>query len=110
LKDAGIIRSQAKINGTISNARAWIEIMEKGKGSFEDFLWKHVDHQPIVNRWQEDSQIPAATPIGEAMAKDLKKHNFKFVGPTICYAFMQAVGMVNDHVVGCPRHAEVQSL
>ncbi|MBC8523586.1 MAG: DNA-3-methyladenine glycosylase I [Phycisphaerales bacterium] len=107
LKDAGIIRSQAKINGAIANAKAWLEVMEGGKGSFDDFLWKHVNYKTIVNKWKNDSQIPAATPISEAMAKDLKKHNFKFVGPTICYAFMQAIGMVNDHVVSCPRHAEL---
>jgi len=110
LKDAGIIRSKSKINGAIANAKAWLEVMERGKGSFDAFLWKHVDNATIVNRWKNDSQIPAATPLSEAMAKDLKKHNFKFVGPTICYAFMQAIGMVNDHVVGCPRHKEVQNL
>jgi len=67
-------------------------------------LWKHVEYKQIVNKWQTDSQIPAATPISETLTKDLKIHNFKFVGPTICYAFMQAIGMVNDHVVGCPRY------
>ena len=108
LNDAGIIRSQAKINGAIANAKAWLEIMEDGNGSFDDFLWKHVNHKPIINKWKTDSQIPASTPISEAMTKDLKKHGFKFVGPTICYAFMQAVGMVNDHVVSCPRHKAVQ--
>ncbi|MBC8202629.1 MAG: DNA-3-methyladenine glycosylase I [Planctomycetes bacterium] len=108
LNDAGIIRSQAKINGAIANAKAWLEIMEDGNGSFDDFLWKHVNHKPIINKWKTDSQIPASTPISEAMTKDLKKHRFKFVGPTICYAFMQAVGMVNDHVVSCPRYKAVQ--
>jgi DNA-3-methyladenine glycosylase I len=110
LKDAGIIRSQAKINGAITNAKAWLEIMEQGAGSFDGFLWKHVNHQTIINRWKSDKQIPTSTLASEAMTKDLKKHNFKFVGPTICYAFMQAIGMVNDHVVDCPRHAAVQSL
>lgn len=110
LHDAGIIRSQAKINGAIENAKVWLEIMEQGKGSFDAFLWKHVDHQTIINRWKTDQQIPVSTPISETMAKDLKQHNFKFVGPTICYAFMQAIGMVNDHIVDCPRHAEVQSI
>ena len=110
LQDAGIIRNQAKINGAIANAKAWIEIMEQGAGSFDDFLWKHVNHHTIVNRWKIDCHVPASTPLSETMAKDLKKHNFKFVGSTICYAFMQAVGMVNDHVLECPRHAEVQSL
>ena len=104
LKDAGIIRSQAKINGTIANAKAWLEIMEGGRGSFDNFLWKHVNYKTIKNKWKTDTQIPASTPISEAMEKDLKKHNFKFVGPTICYAFMQAVGMVNDHVVTCPQY------
>jgi|TARA_B110000881_G_scaffold210799_1_gene218569 DNA-3-methyladenine glycosylase I len=103
LKDTGIIRSKAKINGAIANAQAWLEIMEAGKGSFDSFLWKHVQQKQIVNKWKTDSQVPASTPISEVMAKDLKKHNFKFVGPTICYAFMQAVGIVNDHVVGCPQ-------
>ena len=107
LKDVGIIRSQAKINGAIANAKAWLEIMEKGKGSFDDFLWKHINHKTIVNKWEVDSQIPTSTPISEAMAKDLKKHNFKFVGPTICYAFMQAVGMVNDHIVNCPQYKKL---
>ncbi|MBC8309391.1 MAG: DNA-3-methyladenine glycosylase I [Planctomycetes bacterium] len=109
LKDAGIIRSQAKINGAIANARAWLEIMDNGKGSFDTFLWKHVDHKPMLNKWKTDSQIPTSTPISEAMAKDLKKHNFKFVGPTICYAFMQAIGMVNDHVITCPQYKKLLS-
>jgi DNA-3-methyladenine glycosylase I len=104
LKDAGIIRSKSKINGAIANAKAWLEIMEDGTGAFDDLLWKHVNHKTIVNAWKSDTQIPASTPISEAMAKDLKKHGFKFVGPTICYAFMQAVGMVNDHIISCPRY------
>ena len=108
LKDAGIIRSQAKINGAIANAKAWLEVMKNGKGSFDEFLWKHVDFKPIINKWKTNSQIPTSTPVSIAMTKDLKKQGFKFVGPTICYAFMQAVGMVNDHVVGCPRHKVVQ--
>ena len=107
LKDAGIIRSQSKINGTIANAKAWLEIMERGLGSFDDFLWKHTNHTTIVNKWKTEAQIPTSIPISETMAKDLKKYNFKFVGPTICYAFMQAVGMVNDHVVGCPRYKQL---
>jgi DNA-3-methyladenine glycosylase I len=107
LKDAGIIRSQAKINGAIENAKAWLEIMENGAGSFDSFLWKHVNFKTIVNKWKTDSKIPTSTPISEAITKDLKKHNFKFVGPTICYAFMQAIGMVNDHVIGCPRHSQL---
>ena len=108
LNDTGIIRSKAKIEGAIANAKAWLEIMEQGDGSFDDFLWKHVNHKTIVNKWKTDAQIPAQTKESEAMAKDLKRHGFKFVGPTICYAFMQAVGMVNDHVVSCPRHKELK--
>ena len=104
LKNAGIIRSKSKINGAIANARAWLEVMEEGSGAFDKLLWKHVNHTTIVNKWKTDAQIPTSTPISEAMAKDLKKHGFAFVGPTICYAFMQAVGMVNDHVVSCPRY------
>ncbi|MBC8201506.1 MAG: DNA-3-methyladenine glycosylase I [Planctomycetes bacterium] len=104
LKDTGIIRSKSKINGAIANAKAWLEVMEDGAGAFDNLLWKHVNHKTIVNAWKSDEQIPASTPISEAMAKDLKKHGFKFVGPTICYAFMQAVGMVNDHIVSCPSY------
>lgn len=106
LKDAGIIRSQAKIHGAIANAKAWLEIMETGKGSFDEFLWKHVQHTQIVHAWKTEKQIPTSTPISEAMTKDLKKHGFKFVGPTICYAFMQAIGIVNDHIVSCPRYTK----
>ena len=104
LKDAGIIRSQSKINGVIANAKAWLEIMEQGAGSFDAFLWKHVNYKTVVNKWKTDSQIPTSTKISAAMAKDLKKHNFKFVGPTICYAFMQTTGMVNDHITTCPQY------
>ena len=108
LNDAGIIRSKSKIEGAIANAKAWLEIMGQGNGAFDDFLWKHVNHKAIVNKWKTDVQIPAQTKESEAMAKDLKKHGFKFVGPTICYAFMQAVGMVNDHVVSCPRYKSLK--
>jgi DNA-3-methyladenine glycosylase I len=78
--------------------------MAGGKGSFDGFLWKHVNQRTIKNKWDTDMQIPTSTPASEAMAQDLKKHGFKFVGPTICYAFMQAVGMVNDHIVSCPQY------
>ncbi len=105
LGNVGIIRSRAKIEGAIGNAKAWLALAEQG--TFDQFLWKHVDGVPIVNRWKSDGRIPASTPRSVAMAKDLKKHGFKFVGPTICYAFMQATGMVNDHVVSCPRHSEL---
>lgn len=110
LKDASIIRSRAKIQATIGNARAWLAIMESGRGSFDTFLWKHVDGAPIVNQRKPTQSCPTQTPQSRAMAKDLKTHGFKFVGPTICYAFMQAVGMVNDHAIDCPRHKQVQLL
>ena len=110
LGDASIIRSKAKIVATIANARAWLEIMASGPSAFDAFLWKHVDGTPIVNHFTADDSIPANTVESHGMAKDLKKHGFSFVGPTICYAFMQATGMVNDHVINCPRHIQVQKL
>mgnify|MGYP001807173576 CR=1 FL=1 len=110
LKDASIIRSRAKIQATIGNAQAWLAIMESGRGSFNDFLWKHVDRSPIVNHRKPTQSCATQTRQSRAMAKDLKQHGFKFVGPTICYAFMQAVGMVNDHAINCPRHKQVQML
>ncbi|MFO0783899.1 MAG: DNA-3-methyladenine glycosylase I [Phycisphaerales bacterium] len=105
LQDEGIIRSRAKINGAITNAQAWLKIMEDGPGAFRDFLWQHVEFTTQVNRFRERADIPAETPQSAAMAKALKKAGFTFCGPTICYAFMQAVGMTNDHLVSCFRHA-----
>jgi len=104
LKDQGIIRSEAKINGTIANAKAWLKIMDGGTGSFNDFLWKHTDYKTIVNNWKSENELPNSTSASKAMAKNLKEHGFKFVGPTICYAFMQATGMVNDHILTCPQY------
>ena len=86
---------------------AWLKVMEGGKGSFDDFMWKHVDHKTIVNHWTIDKKVPASTPVSDALSKDLIKRGFKFVGSTICYAHMQAVGMVNDHLVTCFRHGEL---
>lgn len=103
LNDPGIIRNRAKVESAIKNAQAYLKIMEGGKGSFDHFLWKHVDHAPIVNRWKEPKQIPVSTPESDAMSKDLKKHGFSFVGTTIVYAYMQAIGMVDDHLVTCWR-------
>lgn len=100
MQDPGIIRHQLKIEAIITNAKAYLSL-QKELGSFSDYLWQFVDHQPIVNRWKSGKSIPATTPISDAMAKDLKKRGFKFVGSTICYAFMQAVGMVNDHAASC---------
>ncbi len=104
LKDAGIERHRGKIEATIGNAQAFLEIQNQ-EGSFSDYLWGFVGGQPCQNRWKKMSQVPAQTPQAQAMSKDLKARGFKFCGPTICYAFMQAVGMVNDHTTDCFRHA-----
>ena len=103
LNDPGIIRNGVKGNSANANAQAYLKVMEGGKGSFDRFLWKHVDHTPIVNRWKDMEQVPASTLQSDALSKDLKKHGFGFVGTTIVYAFMQAVGMVDDHLVSCWR-------
>ena len=106
LNDEGIIRNRAKVESAIKNAQAWLRIMENGKGSFDDFLWKHVEHKTIVNRWKDSEQVPASTPLSDALSKDLKKAGFSFVGTTIVYACMQAIGMVDDHLMGCFRKAK----
>jgi DNA-3-methyladenine glycosylase I len=103
--DAGIVRNRAKIEGTILSARAYLEVMEKGPG-FSALLWDFVDGKPLVNHFRDISEVPAATDISRALSKELAQRGFKFCGPTIVYAFMQAVGMVNDHLVGCFRHRE----
>ena len=103
LADPGIIRNRAKVESAIKNAQAYLKVMEHGKGSFDDFVWRHVDHKPIVNRWKELKQIPASTAVSDALSKDLKKAGFSFVGTTIVYAYMQAIGMVDDHLVTCWR-------
>jgi DNA-3-methyladenine glycosylase I len=107
--DAGIVRNRAKIEGAVLSARAWIEMMEKGPG-FSQFLWDFVDGRPKVNRFTKVAQIPAQTATSRAMSKELARRGFKFCGPTIVYAFMQAVGMVNDHLVTCYRHAACQAI
>jgi DNA-3-methyladenine glycosylase I len=109
LRDEGIVRSRAKIEAAIAGARVWLEIMEK-EGGFRGFVWKHVEGRPKINRYKTTSQIPAKTPMSEALSKDLKQRGFNFCGPVIVYAFAQAVGMVNDHIVSCPRHAECAAL
>lgn len=106
LADAGIIRNRLKIDAAITNAARFLEVRE-AFGSFDDYLWRFVEGQPIRNRFREIVEIPAKTPEAEALSRDLKKRGFRFVGPTICYAFMQAVGLVNDHLVECFRHGEV---
>lgn len=106
MKDAGIIRNKAKIEGAVLSARAYLDIMEKGPG-FSRYLWDFVDGEPIVHRFKTIKQIPAETEISQKISKELKARGFKFCGPTIVYAFMQAVGMVNDHLVACHRHDAV---
>lgn len=105
--NSGIVRNRLKIRSAIQNARAVIEIC-KEFGSLDAFLWSYVDGAPIQNSWKSKDEIPIKTPLAERMSKDLKKRGFNFVGPTICYAFMQATGMVNDHTVDCFRHAELK--
>jgi DNA-3-methyladenine glycosylase I len=106
LNNAGIIRNQAKIRAVVSNARAFLET-QQAFGSFSDYIWRFVDGKPLVNAWKTDKEIPAKTPLSEQISKDLKQRGFKFVGPTIIYAQMQATGMVNDHITGCFRYQEL---
>ncbi len=101
MQDTGLVRNRLKINSVISNAQAWLEIMKEGEGSFRDLVWSVVDNKTHVNAWKDLSQVPASTAESEKLSKLLKKNGFRFVGPTICYAFMQACGMVNDHTVDC---------
>jgi len=109
MQDAGIVRNRAKIEGAVLSAKAWLEVMEKGPG-FSTLLWGFVDGHPKMNRFRSMKDVPAATDISQAMSKELSQRGFKFCGPTIVYAFMQAVGMVNDHLVTCHRHAACAKL
>ncbi|SDJ70440.1 DNA-3-methyladenine glycosylase I [Aliiruegeria lutimaris] len=104
LQDSGIVRHRGKIEATIGNAKAWLEI-EQREG-FSAFLWDRIHGQPIQNHWQTLAEVPAQTPLSVEISRDLKAEGFRFCGPTIVYAFMQATGMVNDHLVTCPRHDE----
>jgi DNA-3-methyladenine glycosylase I len=104
MQDAGIVRNRSKIEGAIKSARGYLDAMEKGPG-FSKLLWDFVDGSPKVNHFKSPKQIPVDSPISKAMSKELASRGFKFVGPTIVYAFMQATGMVNDHLVDCYRHA-----
>lgn len=103
MRNDAIVRNRAKIEGAVHSAQAWLEI--EARTAFSDYLWDFVDGQPIVNRWTRMSEVPTQTPVSERLSKDLKARGFKFCGPTIVYAFMQAVGMVDDHLVGCHRHS-----
>jgi DNA-3-methyladenine glycosylase I len=109
LADSGIVRNRLKIAAAVRNARAFLAVQE-GFGSFDAYLWEFIDGKPIVNRWRTMKEVPVQTPVAETLSKDLKRRGFKFVGPTICYAFMQAVGMVNDHIVDCFRHNQIVKL
>jgi len=106
LRDDGIVRNRLKITATIENAKAFLAV-RKEFGTFDGYLWSFVGGKPIQNRWQKIADVPARTAESDAMSRDLLRRGFKFVGSTICYALMQAVGMVNDHLVTCPRHAEL---
>jgi DNA-3-methyladenine glycosylase I len=109
LADPGIVRNRLKIEAAVQNARAALAVRER-HGSLDAYLWRFVDGRPIRNRWRRAAQVPARTAVSDSMSKDLQRAGFRFVGSTICYAFMQAVGMANDHLVSCFRHAAVASL
>src|SRR5215212_6167597 len=106
MNDAGIVRNRLKIEATIQNARAFLAT-QKEFGRFDTYLWSFVGGQPKQNRWREMGEIPARSDESDAMSRDLLKRGFKFVGSTICYALMQATGMVNDHLISCPRHTQL---
>jgi len=106
LGDSGIIRNKAKIQSTIKNAKVFLDVAEEF-GSFSAYLWGFVENKPVINAWSEMSQIPAITPLAEKISKDIKKRGFSFFGPTVCYAHMQATGMVNDHLTSCFRYREL---
>ncbi len=104
LENPAIIRNRLKIESAVGNARAFLRVQAE-HGSFDRYVWRFVDGRPRQNRWRTLAEVPAETPESRAMSRDLKRHGFRFVGPTICYAFMQATGLVNDHLADCPRHA-----
>lgn len=106
LGDAGIVRNRLKIAAAIDNAKATMALYESG-GSLDTLFWRHVDGKPVINRWKRLDQVPVFTPTAEALSRELKQRGFRFVGPTVIYSHMQATGMVNDHLVTCPRHAEL---
>ncbi|MDJ0864206.1 MAG: DNA-3-methyladenine glycosylase I [Gammaproteobacteria bacterium] len=108
LQDPGIVRNRLKVEAAVTNARAYLDLVASGE-TLADFLWAFVDGVPLQNRWATPDRVPASTPQSDAMSRELKRRGFKFVGSTICYALMQAVGMVNDHTVNCFRHAQLHS-
>ncbi len=109
LLDPGIIRNRLKVNSAVKNAKAFLKI-QKEFGSFDEYIWQFVNKRTIQNKWKQMSDLPAKTAESDAMSKDLKKRGFSFVGSTICYAYMQAAGMINDHVIHCHRHKELSDL
>jgi DNA-3-methyladenine glycosylase I len=109
LQDPSIIRNRLKIEAARLNAQGFLEVVDE-LGSFAAFLWSFVGYRPILNTWKNIAEIPATTPQSDTMSRELKKRGFKFVGPTICYAFMQAVGLVNDHTVDCFRHSQIREI
>ena len=109
MQDSGIIRNRLKILAAVTNSQAFMKVQQEFK-SFSNYIWSFVNDQPVQNNWNQLSQVPATTPVSDALSKDLKKRGFKFVGSTVIYAHMQATGMVNDHVTSCFRHKEVQNL
>lgn len=109
LADPGIVRNRAKVRAAVGNARAFLDLVA-AEGSFSDWIWRFTDGRPIQNAWREMAAVPARTPLAETISRELKRRGFRFVGPTIVYAHMQATGMVNDHLVSCFRHTEVAAL
>ena len=109
MNNSGIIRNKLKINATVSNAKAFKKV-QKEFGSFDRYIWQFVDYNPIIHTFEVLTELPSTTKESEIMSKDLKKRGFKFIGPTICYAFMQAVGMVNDHIIDCFRYDEINRI
>jgi DNA-3-methyladenine glycosylase I len=108
LANPNIVRNKLKINAAVTNAQAFLNV-QQDFASFDAYIWQFVGGRPLHNAWKNAAEVPASTPISELMSKDLKKRGFKFVGSTICYAYMQAIGMVNDHTVECYRHAEIKT-
>jgi len=106
INDSSIVRNRLKIESTVKNAKEFLKI-KKEYGSFDSYIWSFVKNEPIINKWKSLREIPTKTQISDDMSKDLKKRGFKFVGSTICYAFMQAIGMVNDHTIDCYRYKEI---
>lgn len=106
MANSGIVRNRLKIEAAVANARAYLDLRSGGV-DFADLLWRYVDGKPVRNAWRRMEQVPASTPVSETISRELKRRGFRFVGPTIVYAFMQAAGMVNDHLVSCFRHREL---